>query len=298
MHPSLDEWDETYLKSLATAPESVTLEKKAADKFDPDSKKGETREELAKQVCAFANAQGGYLVYGIDNDGNFDDGVEATINREPVKAWVEALIPKLLQPPVHGCQARFISIDTRHKPNRGILIVSIPLSELRPHYVHGSNTAFIRAGEHSAPMALQTFLDISSRGTTHQGSIVGLGIISGPDLVESPHGWHLMLNPIVRIESGPLCLHWALHLKSTQGRIRGWLNLPKEGNVIEHRDGELIYFGTQALFPRVERKVSTSDCIMIADGGTHIEATLCLESSFPVRRVFTWAEIIEGKGRK
>jgi hypothetical protein len=55
------------LREIATPNETGELEKKASAKFDTstEAKKRETKNELLKQACAFANASRGYLVYGI-----------------------------------------------------------------------------------------------------------------------------------------------------------------------------------------------------------------------------------------
>jgi predicted HTH transcriptional regulator len=69
VHPPLDEWDAAHVQSIPTSDESGDLKKKASAKFDPVGDKKETRTELAKQVCAFANSGGGFLVYGVEKDG-------------------------------------------------------------------------------------------------------------------------------------------------------------------------------------------------------------------------------------
>src|SRR5262245_61625153 len=100
MRPALSEWDAEYVRSVVTAAdETLDVEKKASAKFDPDTKKKETREELAKQVCAFSNVGRGFLVYGVNDSGALDAGVpDVALGREPAKAWVEAQIPNLVEP--------------------------------------------------------------------------------------------------------------------------------------------------------------------------------------------------------
>jgi len=166
MLPPLDEWDEAILTDVAGMDECRFLEKKASDKLrvGTNLEKTAARAELAKQVCAFSNAGLGYLVYGMPDTGGFDQGVpEILIGTQEAKAWVEYEIPKLVTPPVHGFQARFIHVPAVHDPGFGVLVVEVPLSDLRPHWVEDNQElAYIRTGEHSHPMTRQTFLDISS----------------------------------------------------------------------------------------------------------------------------------------
>jgi len=88
MRPPLDEWDENYLLALAGPEETSDLEKKASPKFDPEGDKKGTREELAKQVCAFSNSGDGYLVYGIAEGtaARLDIGIKDKVGNQPVKA--------------------------------------------------------------------------------------------------------------------------------------------------------------------------------------------------------------------
>ena len=101
MHLPLADW--TSVKEVAGRTEGFDLEKKASAKFDPENQKGATQLELAKQVCAFANASNGVLMYGIANDGTLDAGIlEAGSiggqSRTTAKAWLEQCVPRPVNP--------------------------------------------------------------------------------------------------------------------------------------------------------------------------------------------------------
>jgi predicted HTH transcriptional regulator len=140
MHPPIEDWDAAYVQTLATPEESLELEKKASAKLDLSTgpSKREALAELAKQVCAFSNSSRGFLVYGIDDKkGKLDQGVPIM---EPsghhlLKSWVEQQIPNLVSPAIHACQARHIHVPDSHTPDHGVLVVEIPLSDRRPHWV-------------------------------------------------------------------------------------------------------------------------------------------------------------------
>src|SRR5687767_15090554 len=107
MLPPIEQWDLDTVREVAAPAfdESLELEKKASAKFDVSTKAAanETKAELAKQICAFANAGGGFIVYGAKDaksGGGLDGGIDDLVGNQPVKDWVESLAPKLVHPPV------------------------------------------------------------------------------------------------------------------------------------------------------------------------------------------------------
>ena len=60
----LSEWDEALIRAIALPGESDAVEKKSSLALER-MPRPELRAEIAKQVCAFANAGDGFLVFGI-----------------------------------------------------------------------------------------------------------------------------------------------------------------------------------------------------------------------------------------
>jgi hypothetical protein len=301
MHPPLEEWDSSYLQQIAQPGEKSDLEKKSSQSFDltTDSAKKKTRAELAKQVCAFANSGGGFLVYGIADAGGLDRGVDSSIGRQGVKAWVEAEIPKLLQPPVVTCEAKFIQIPNVHSGDRGALVIAINLSERRPHWIPGSppESAYIRAGEHSAPMRLQTFLDIASHSSTPIGHVESL-VVKGPDTVGPTR---YILNPLVQVERGPLCKSWSLELSVPSGRGYFHLGDEESNQRITENSLAVLFSGTEPLFPGKLTRACTRDAGVLffatanplASDEGQITSILSLESSQPKVQLFKFPDLKE-----
>ena len=79
--------------------ESLTLDYKASSVLGKDSKQ---RDELCKDVTAFANSAGGQIVYAMKEDKNLptelDDGADASITKE----WIEQVIDSRVQPRIEG----------------------------------------------------------------------------------------------------------------------------------------------------------------------------------------------------
>ena len=55
------------------------------------------RDELAKQLSAFANTGGGQVIYGLTNTGAVDNGgvARSVRGRQSTKEWLENVIPNL-----------------------------------------------------------------------------------------------------------------------------------------------------------------------------------------------------------
>jgi predicted HTH transcriptional regulator len=111
----LSDWDAAYLNEVEAMDETRLMEKKQSDGLKPD--------EIAKQVCAFAIAGGGFVVFGIKarkDRGGFDQGAptqqssQARPGNQDTKAWIEALILTLHEPPITGCAARLLPKPNHH----------------------------------------------------------------------------------------------------------------------------------------------------------------------------------------
>lgn len=284
----LGEWDSAYLNELAHQNETAIFEKKAAD--------GLTREKIAQGVCAFANSGEGFLAFGFKDEkagGGLDTGVFATKGRQPIKDWAEALIPTLHQPPIEGCEARFIQ-HTSHTPERGVLVIAVPLSERRPHWTRDDEKACLRVGAHSAPMRPQTLLDISSRSVAPRGRVLGLG------MYPKPGGWPensgklaFFVRPTICIEGGAVCELWGLELKVTRGtgHFHNHNRLLSDIQVTVTWDETLFFQGRQPLFPFSPRHAMPFESeawVVVPSEEKELEITakLFLASAIPVERRF------------
>ncbi|RUT35600.1 ATP-binding protein [Paenibacillus zeisoli] len=126
------EWTEDEILKLVKnrVKESIHLDYKACASLDLKDK---TKNELSKDVSAFANSDGGLLIYGIVEQGNeperIDEGYDPNvITRE----WVEQVINSRIQRRIDGI--RIYQVDL-HKTNPGkvIYVISIPQSIDAPH---------------------------------------------------------------------------------------------------------------------------------------------------------------------
>ncbi|WP_292948596.1 ATP-binding protein [Olleya sp. UBA1516] len=108
--------------------ESINLDYKSARSLDKaDGKK----RELAKDISAFSNSDGGIIIYGIEEENHkptifsFVDGSILT------KEWLENIIDGNIQPRIQGIKITPIRIENDLK--KTVYIVKIPESENAPH---------------------------------------------------------------------------------------------------------------------------------------------------------------------
>ncbi len=290
MRPLID-WDDAYVTSdVKDADESGLLEKKASGKFvlttkgQPD---GATKDELAKQVSAFSNAGDGFIVYGIEDNKTLDAGVPTMVGAQPIKDWVEAAVPKLVFPPVTQCAAKVIQIPKHHASDRGVLIIHVPLSDRRPHWVtNPQEVAYIRAGAHSLPMRPQTLLDLSSRGTASAALVEGINPVGAPSFpTTTVNGYQIQ--PLVKLLNGPVCQLWSFELRIRSGRCK--IIFPSNLGAKITKEDHIYIVGTEPLFPGRSTPVSSSPFRLEFDrssGKLEIWATLHAGSAQPIQKAF------------
>src|SRR5690242_15153549 len=127
------EWNEQDILDLLKdrVEESLTLEFKACDSL----RNKRWKEELAKDVSAFANSAGGAIVYGIRENSDtheaeaIDDGYDP---REVTKETLQRVIDSRIHRRINGIRYNVIELATT-KPGRIIFVLQIPESSLAPH---------------------------------------------------------------------------------------------------------------------------------------------------------------------
>ncbi len=84
---------------------------------------------FAKEICAFANTDGGILIIGVKKN---DSGLEILNCEDDLEDWFDANAVNMLEPKLHGFSVK--SIDANGKGNNPIAVY-IPKSDLSPHRV-------------------------------------------------------------------------------------------------------------------------------------------------------------------
>lgn len=107
--------------------ESIYLDYKDGRALDPDK-----IIEITKDVSAFANADGGIIVYGVSENKatHKPEGYAPVTNPKITKEWLEQKI-NLIQRKVDGI--KIFPIRLEGNPNNSIYVVKIPRSDNAPH---------------------------------------------------------------------------------------------------------------------------------------------------------------------
>jgi hypothetical protein len=123
--------------------------------------------ELSKDVSAFANSDGGLIVYGIAEKNHhpdrIDEGVNAiALNRE----WLEQVISSYIQPKIDGLKIYPIGLPSRGA-DQVAYVIDIPQSTSRaPHQSSRNHKYYKRYNFRSVPMEDYEIRDIMRRATT------------------------------------------------------------------------------------------------------------------------------------
>lgn len=110
------------------AEESVHLDFKAAGALSKDDKK---KAEIAKDVSAFANSDGGIIVYGIEEQEHKAHALSYIDGNTYTKEWLEQVIQDNIQRRIEGLE--IFPIRDNGDITKSIYIVKIPRSSNTPH---------------------------------------------------------------------------------------------------------------------------------------------------------------------
>jgi hypothetical protein len=139
--------------------ESLVLDYKASPALSKDDKK---RDELCKDVSAFANSAGGQIIYGIEERDQkptkVDVGSDPTvITRE----WIEQVLNSRITPRIDGLKIAPIQLATG-----AAYVISIPQANARAPHQAPDHKYYRRYNFQSIPMADYEVRDMMRRATT------------------------------------------------------------------------------------------------------------------------------------
>lgn len=146
MNMKKESWTEEEI--LLISSESENFERKAGALLDD----GKFDEKIAKQLSAFSNADGGYVVLGVCNDGSFD-GLPLKIKNTDIYDWLGQKIHSLVTPNLNSAWVRKVerSNDSLIPEGRVLAVIEIGKSELAPHQSLKDLHYYYRFGTESRP---------------------------------------------------------------------------------------------------------------------------------------------------
>jgi hypothetical protein len=185
--------------------ESLTLDYKASPALGRDDKK---RDEICKDVSAFANSAGGQIIYGIEEKNQkpvrVDEGVEpTTITRE----WLEQVINSRVQPRIE----RLVITPIPFEPTRVGYVLTIPQASARAPHQAPDNKYYRRYNFQSVPMADYEVRDAMRRATTPE-LFIRISLPRGDNAsIEFAHGSEISKPVILSVFLGNRSVQPAFH---------------------------------------------------------------------------------------
>jgi len=160
----LSTWDEDYLSSLPTA-EFDWIDYKASEKLTDSA----WPHEMSKYVSAWANYDGGYIVFGITDPKDesvlgIDGGVPLTF-KPNLLDWLDDVVPALVEPPLPKLSTYLIHprpTRSQIKPGHVVVVIHIPESAISPHQAR-DRKYYQRLGRKLEALRHRALLDIIGR---------------------------------------------------------------------------------------------------------------------------------------
>ncbi|MEZ2407333.1 helix-turn-helix domain-containing protein [Bosea sp. RCC_152_1] len=131
-----------------------------------------TRDELAAEVVALANAYGGRLIIGIAETRDRPRKATGTVPLPRCGRFAEQFeqaLRSLIDPPIGGLQVRAI-IDPGTE-DAGAVVIAVPASDLAPHGIGRPPAAYVRRGTSCEPMTMRDLQSVFWDARTKQQRI-------------------------------------------------------------------------------------------------------------------------------
>jgi len=157
-------WNEDYIAALPVG-EFDWLEYKASDKFTDPA----WSHDISKYVSAWANYDGGYIVFGVRDPkpGHplvIDGGIPES-HKPNLFNWLDDVIPHFVDPPLEKVSTWLIhpkSKDSRIKERHVLVAIHILQSEVAPHQAL-DHKYYQRIGRKLQPLRHRAIMDIAGR---------------------------------------------------------------------------------------------------------------------------------------
>lgn len=138
--------------------ESVHLDYKASGALaKTDSKK----KEISKDISAFANSDGGIIIYGVEERGHKAVGFSYIDGNEITKEWLEQVINSTINQKIDGVE--IFPIRNNDNISESIYVVRIPRSYRAPHMISIDKCYYKRYNFESVKMEEYEVRDLFNR---------------------------------------------------------------------------------------------------------------------------------------
>src|SRR5262245_19307303 len=203
--------------------ESLTLDYKASPALGKDSK---SRDELCKDVSAFANSGGGQIIYGIEES---KDGKPVKVDEgsDTSREWIEQVIDSRVQPRLEGLVITPVPVGT----GRHAYVLTIPQASGRAPHQAPDKKYYKRQNFLSVPMEDYEIRDALRRATTPE-LYIELSFASG-NMAQVEFGYQSEL-------SKPITLIVTMRYRSSQPAHYALVKIGIDTNLPLHTTGDFV----------------------------------------------------------
>lgn len=162
---SSQKWIEADILSLINegVKESLGLDYKACASL---LKTDRSKNEISKDVSAFANSAGGVIIYGVKEDGHIPTEIDCGFDpRDISKEWLEQVINSSIHPRIDGLLINQVELNTT-STGRVLYVVSIPQATTRAPHQASDHRYYKRFNFESVAMEDYEIKDILRRASS------------------------------------------------------------------------------------------------------------------------------------
>jgi len=122
MRPVMD-WDINDIESLIKnqVQENLNLDYKRSISLENNEK---NKNEISKDVSAFANSNGGKIIYGVKEENHLPKEIDDGVKSEGKREWLEQVINSRIRPRIQNVIIQ--PIELKASPDKAIFAVEIP----------------------------------------------------------------------------------------------------------------------------------------------------------------------------
>jgi hypothetical protein len=171
-------WDENDVQQLIRSgvTENLTLDYKSSGALAKTDRK---KDEISKDVSAFANSAGGTILYGVTERDHFPYELDEGFDPNDIsKEWLEQVINSRIQRRIDGIRINQVPLSSH--PGRVLYVVHIPQSDRGPHMA-SDHVFYKRFNFVSVPMEEYEVRDVSRRGAAPDLQLQAL-LAGGPEV--------------------------------------------------------------------------------------------------------------------
>jgi hypothetical protein len=152
--------------------ESISLEYKASPAIDKND--NNKKVEMARDVSAFANANGGQIVYGMTEKDHEPTGLDNGVDEKAYpEIWFEQVLQQHIRPPIPGLGIRHVPLIT---PMVAV-VIEVPATKADPHQV--SDGRYYRRHNYNRLIMEHYEVRDSMRRAVDPALVVGFDLLQG-----------------------------------------------------------------------------------------------------------------------